>query len=249
MNLASLAVEGVLGLIGLSLGSFVTTAALRASRSEAFLSGRSHCDGCGAGLSFSRTVPIVSYVIDGGVCAACGSPIDPAHPIGETAGAVIVVVTFALISPLRAVLVSVLGLVLLAAAFFDLKTLRLPDGLTLLIAIVGLGLSASRSTEALTVGVVASVLTFATLFGLRHGYRLARGEDGLGLGDVKLASALALWLGIGTPWAIAVGALLGLLTAVVAHRGSWRMPFGPALAGGALVVGILEEAFRWPALG
>lgn len=232
--------------IGACVGSYVATAAVRAERVEQSISGRSRCDGCGIPLGFGQTAPVYSFVRLGGRCQACGGKIDPTHLVGELSGAAVTSLALAIVPLDRALPLAMLGLVLLASALVDAKTRRLPDLLTLVIAIVGLGLSASRSTMALAAGCIAAVLAFAILEGVRRIFAVARGQVGLGFGDVKLIAALALWLGVVTPWAVAIAAVATAAVALARPSADGRIAFGPAIALSAWVAGLVMEAGGWP---
>ena len=68
-------------------------------------------------------------------------------------------------------------------------------------------------------------------------YRQARGAEGLGLGDVKLLGALAVWRQAGVAWVLLLACASALLwIGLTRHR--QRLAFGPFIALGALVVGI-----------
>jgi len=238
----------LVGLIGLCLGSFATTAALRLCRFDQVVLGRSHCDHCAVTLSYSQTVPVLSYLRQVGACGACGGAIDPLHPVGEVLGATVVVAAYLTAPAPRAVLISGLGLVLLASSVVDAKTRRLPDRLTLVVAILALALDAITSLTALAGGLIAAVLVFVIFEAVRRGYLRLRGRPGMGFGDVKLAAALALWLGLATPWAIMLAAGLGLIAMIILRPADGRLAFGPSLAAAGWLVGLMGEAHRWPAL-
>ena len=238
----------LMGGAGLSLGSYATTAALRWADGRQSTFGRSQCDHCGVVLSFASTTPVVSFILRKGTCAACGGRIDPLHTVGELAGALIVVSAFCVAPPLRAALLSVLGLVLLVSAVYDAKTRRLPDGLTLSIALAALALAASRSTDALAVGVLAAVIAFALLEAVRRLFLQLRGRPGLGFGDVKLIAALAPWTALSTPWVVVVAAVLGLVVMALRPSHDGRLAFGPYVAVAAWAVGIAGEGRLCPAL-
>jgi len=242
-SVASLALSGV---AGLALGSFAVTAGLRMSRGESGFVGRSRCDGCGRALGYAQTLPLISYARLGGACAGCGGRIDPIHLAGEAAGALVVATAFLSGDAARATLLSALGLTLIAAAAMDAKTRRLPDLLTAAVAAIGLGLSALAGTPQIMAGLVASLVTVLALLGLRAFGRRRRGDPGLGMGDVKLMAALALWLGAAMPWAVVAGALIGLLMMAVVRPVDQRLAFGPAIAVGAWLVGAGGEAGLWP---
>lgn len=242
----SAATLGLGAITGMVLGSFAVTAGLRMSRGDSALVGRSRCDGCGCALSFAQTVPLVSYVGLGGACAGCGGRIDPLHMAGEAAGGLVVVTSLVAADPARSLLLSALGLTLIAAAAVDLKIRRLPDILTAGVATLGLGLSVLHSADAIIEGVVAAGLTAGALLLLRAASRRLRTDPGLGLGDVKLFAALALWLGAGTPWLVAGAAGVGLGIMCLTRPSDGRLAFGPAIAVAAWAVGFGQEAGLWP---
>lgn len=234
-----------LTLCGVCAGSFCTNFALRGARGEQALQGRSHCDQCLAPLGFFDSLPIISYLRCGGVCGVCGGRIDLAHPLGELAGAVIVLSALWAHSALRAALMVVLGLVLLESAVIDLKIRQLPDAATGLAAIVAFLLALSESTARLVEGLIAAVVTFAVLEFLRRWFQRARGSAGLGFGDVKLAAALALWLAAATSWALALASLMGLAYFVIARPADKKIAFGPWIVVAAWIVGASKEAGIW----
>jgi len=246
--IAPLPYVAVGAVVGACLGSFIATAALRSIRAEQVLAGRSRCESCGETLGFARTLPVLSYLGQGGACASCGSRIDPLHLVGEVAGAVIVVAALLAVPVERAGLLVVLGMLLLASSLVDARTQRLPDLLTLAVGVLGVVLAASRSSFDLMVGAIAAVLTFLILEALRRGFLAATGKPGLGFGDVKLAAALAVWLGVATPWSIAIGSGLGLVAMAIRRPADGRLSFGPAIALAAFGVGLLQEAGAWPQL-
>lgn len=234
--------------VGLVVGSFVTTAALRSVRGEQGLVGRSRCDGCGAGLGWGATTPVLSYALRAGACSRCGGRIDPLHPIGEVAGGLIA--AFSILSagaPPEALLTATLGFLLLGVSVIDARSRRLPDGLTALVAATCLVLSALEGR--LSSALAAAAATFLLLEGLRRGFLLLRRKPGLGFGDVKLLTALALWLGVATPWAVAGAALVGLVAFAVIRPADGRLAFGPAIAVAGFLLGLLIEAGVWRVWG
>ena len=95
-------------LFGLAFGSFANAAIDRIPRG-ASLNGRSACDGCGVTLTARQLIPVVSYFIQGGRCAACDSPIGLRTPVVEISCAVAFVTAFIALPP---------GAALLACAAF-----------------------------------------------------------------------------------------------------------------------------------
>jgi leader peptidase (prepilin peptidase) / N-methyltransferase len=237
---------GMAALAGLALGSYAVTAGLRFARSEPSVAGRSHCDSCGQTLSFAQTVPVIAYVRARGACVACRARIDPIHLVGELGGLAVAAAAVLVHDWLRTPLLCLLGLALVATATIDWKIGRLPDALTGAIAVIALLLAAAKSVAALEVGLISAAVAFLVLQGLRLLAARLRRDPGLGLGDVKLTCALALWLGVATPWMIAGAAFAGLAMMWAVRPVGGRLAFGPALAAAAWVVGIGGEWGAWP---
>jgi len=239
MNAAALILAPLLGAV---VGSFAATAGLRWARGEQALSGRSRCDACARPLGFSATVPIISYVRLGGACADCRTPIHPGHFAGEVLGASLAVASVAFLPIGQAVAAAAMGAVLIAAAAADAASRRLPDLASAAVAVLGLGLALLRGPAALLAGLAGALLTGAILLLLRRGFAARRGDPGLGLGDVKLTAALALWLGATTPWALALAGLAGLAQVRLAKPADGRIAFGPLLAASGWAVGLSLQA-------
>ena len=136
------------------------------------------------------------------------------------------------------------GTALAAAALFiaavDLDRFEVPDIATLTMFVLGLAWTQARGPdlEAVAHAVVRSIVVAGVLFGLRAGYRAVRNFEGLGLGDVKLAGAGAVWLpfpeiaitfliAIGAAFAVVLGRSLVTGERIQAHA---ALPFGTFLA-------------------
>lgn len=232
---------------GAAVGSGVGTAALRATRGVDFVWGRSRCDGCGRTLGALQTLPMVSFAVARGACPACGARIDPVHPVAEAAGALAgaALVLGAAAWP-AAMAMGVMGAVLLASAVIDWRTRRLPDLLTVMVAVAGAYLAALRGPEALMAGSVAAAVAGAVLLAVRHVLSRARGRQALGLGDVKLVCALALWLGVQTPLMVAAASILALGAWAIRPPADGRIPFGPMIAAAGWTIGFAMEVGLWP---
>ncbi|EGF92863.1 type 4 prepilin-like protein leader peptide-processing enzyme [Asticcacaulis biprosthecium C19] len=222
------------GAAGAVVGSFAATAALRLAADRSPLSGRSACDGCARTLSWGETVPFVGYAVARGRCSGCGHRIAPFHLAGEALGAVALAVPWVVLGGVDGLITGLLCLLLLIAALIDLKTLRLPDILTTGIAACALVL-AFLSGHVVS-GLIAAAVAAAVLYGVKYVLERRHGAAMLGLGDVKLVAALALWLNVRTPVMVAVAAVIGL---VVIRNRKGLMPFGPMIAAAAFVIGIL----------
>ena len=106
--------------------------------------------------------------------------------------------------PLLRWLACGLGWCLLALAWIDYETFRLPDALTLPLLVAGLGAAAWRDTGLVTDHALAAMLAYCSIRAIAAFYRWYRGFDGLGQGDAKLLAAAGAWVGAS---GIALGSL------------------------------------------
>lgn len=234
---------------GMAVGSFVGTSAMRRARGAAMFEGRSACDSCGRGLSYLETVPVVSFLSLRGKCATCGHRIDPSHFIGEVGGGLVAVAGLAVGEPGKSAILVALGMILIAITVVDLKSLRIPNILTAGVWITCAVRLMLLPKLSIAVGFAAAAATAATLQGVRVYGRAKTGREGLGFGDVKLASGLALWLGVLTPWMVAGAAVLGLVATMFSRRKSQLLPFAPMISVSAFILCTVMELGLWPSIG
>jgi leader peptidase (prepilin peptidase) / N-methyltransferase len=255
------------GVFGLLIGSFLNVVIYRVPNGLSIVSPPSACPSCGHTIKAYDNIPVLSWVLLRGKCRGCSEPISKRYPLVE-AGTGIVFAGVALWSwsggasarpmdgaPGILVLIGFLYLAAISVALglIDLDTHRLPDAIVLpgyvvaaaLFAVAGLITGDYSALLRAAVGM-ASLWTAYLLMALAY-------PGGMGLGDVKLAGLLGMFLGW-TGWgALAVGAfaafLLGglyslvLLAAGKASRKS-GIPFGPWMLLGAWA-GILAGAPLW----
>ena len=135
---------------------------------------------------------------------------------------------------------AVLGTFMLAGADVDARTHLLPDMVTLGALLLGLAfapvLDAMEPWQAFAAASARAAGAALILAGLRWGYARIRREEGLGLGDVKLAAAggawlalaaIPLWLGLASTAAL-VAVALARLRGQTFDRAT-RVPFGAFL--------------------
>ncbi len=145
------------------------------------------------------------------------------------------------------------GLVLLPAlaalAWIDIRTLRLPDPLTL--PLIGAGLVQSwYFTGDVWHALIGAGAGYLFFLAIEKGYKALRGQDGLGRGDAKLLAAGGAWCGwIGLPWIVLIASSSGLVFAgaltLLGRRPAGMMPFGPFLAFGMTVVWLGQLGLGW----
>ncbi len=226
----------IIVLIAPFVGSFLGVLVRRMSRDESVAWPGSRCEACHRRLRPLELVPIASYVALRGRCRGCGAAIDRMHLEIELAATLVPAALLAAL-PWAPALVgagSVLGWGLLALAWIDLLTWRLPDGLTLPLVLIGLAWTWRMAPDLLLDHAVACVAAGVGLGILGALYRRWRGREGLGLGDVKLLAAGGAWDGLAAlPWVLLGAALAGIAFALARHgrrvASGTAIPFGPPL--------------------
>ncbi len=198
---------------------------------------RSHCPACGHPIRAIENIPLVSYALLRGKCAACGAAISPRYPVVEAlSGIVSGLVAWHFGPGLPAIAGLFFVWTMIPLAFIDLDTFYLPDDLTLPLLWAGLLLNVRGTFIELQSAVIGAAAGYLALWLVFWSYKLLTGKEGMGYGDFKLLAAIGAWLG----WKILplvillssfVGALIGIALIVLAQRGrNVPIPFGPYLA-------------------
>lgn len=240
------------------VGSFITMAARAWPDWSRVLAARSACDGCDRRLGPRELIPVISYAVQRGRCRCGAQAIWPLHPAGELMAVCIAVASVMAASGAGAWLAALFGWALLFAALADIRTLELPDVVTLGLIPAGLGAAFLRGGPDVAVQAgIAAALGFGSLALIAWLYRRVRAREGLGLGDAKLLAAAGAWtVPLALPWIIAGAAAITILGLAVVRLTGTRVtadmavPFGPglALAAFAAHLVITAQSGAWPGL-
>ena len=228
-------VEAVAFIVGLVFGSFANVLIHRLPRHESIVFPGSRCPACGAPIRAWDNIPVVSFLVLRGRCRACRAAISPRYVVVELVTGVLmagVVWRFGL--SLAALRYGVLAFALLVIFFTDLEHQIIPNAVTYPGTVVGLALSGA-------VGELMPSLIAAAAAGLVFLILGVVSRGGMGGGDIKLAAMIGAFLG--TPavivalfLAVALGGGVGLVLLVLRLRRRKDMiPFGPAMAAGAMI--------------
>ncbi len=226
-------------LFGLLIGSFLNVVAWRLPRGESLVTPGSHCPGCGVAVKAYDNVPVLSWLLLRGRCRACREPISARYPLVEAVTALLYAGVVALYwgEPDRIALGLALVTLLVPITLIDLEHRIIPNKLTGPFAVLAIGLGLALAPERLPEQLIAG----AAAGGFFFAAAVAR-PSGMGMGDVKLAAVLGLFLGRAVAPAMFVALVAGVVVgaAVIARKGATEgrrtaVPFGPFLALGALV--------------
>jgi leader peptidase (prepilin peptidase)/N-methyltransferase len=182
-------------------------------------------------------VPVVSWFVLRGRCRQCSARVSPRYPLVE----LLTAATFAAVALARGIDDELLlelpfAAVVIAVADIDLRHRTIPNRILLPAAVYGLSMSAVVRISELPELLIAGAGAFLFLLVAALAY-----PAGMGMGDVKLAGVMGLYLGSSIAPAVIVaflaGSVVGILIIAREGAGARRkgVPFGPFLALGSIV--------------
>ncbi len=234
-------------LAGLAVGSFLTVVVHRLPRRESLVAPRSRCPQCGTPVRPRDNIPVVSWLLLRGRCRSCGARISPIYPLTEMATAgLFVAATVVFEHIFVAVLMGLFMALMLAVALIDARWRIIPNRLVypaiasfgVAIVVGDLAGAPVDSLRAL-IGMAAYSVPLLAIALLVPG--------GMGMGDVKLAAVIGLVLGSLSLAHVAVAAGVGVIAGglgalaailVLGYGRRQQIPFGPFMAGGAVVAAL-----------
>jgi leader peptidase (prepilin peptidase) / N-methyltransferase len=228
-------------LAGLAIGSFATAVAHRVPRGISIAASRSQCPACGAQIAARDNVPVLARLLLRGRARCCGARISPRYPLTELCVGLLFVATVLVYRDDAAE--AVIGLVFVATlaivTLTDLEQRIIPNKVLIAGALICLAIAAPTDPGSLPERAIAATAAGGVFFLVALAY-----PAGMGLGDVKLAATMGLFLCRAVAPAILAALLLGSLfgLALIVRHGSearkMAIPFGPFLALGS-VIGLL----------
>ncbi len=253
----------VAGLFGLIAGSAINAMVWRLYVGRSWLKGRSECPDCGHTLAARDLVPVLSWLALGGRCRYCRKPIKD-HPLVEVVTAVAFGLSgWVLVGPVldrggsvaavKLVFWLVMLVMLVVLAVYDTRWLILPDKVMGPLVAVAVVYSATMAvlTGSVQVAVGAGAAAVAAGGAFYALVAVTKGRA-MGGGDIKLAFALGLMLGVkGTAVALLlafnVAAVVGIVLIILGRRTRKdQISFGPFLVGGAVVAFLFgQDLVNW----
>jgi len=247
------------GVFGMLIGSFLNVVVHRVPAGLSVVTPASRCPDCETPIAPSDNVPVASWVVLKGRCRHCSTPISVVYPLVELGTGVVFAGVALLVLPpillassageVAASVASALSLLWLAGAsialtVIDLRTHRLPNAIVYPTVVVAAAAAALVAFGEGDLEVLARALAGG---GILFAFYLILGllwKGGMGLGDIKLAAAVGVYLGtigwgalvVGAFAAFVLGGVLSvilLVTKVVSRTSG--IPFGPWMLAGAWI--------------
>jgi len=228
------------------VGSFLNVVIHRVPQRESVVRPRSRCPGCNTQLAERDNIPVVSWLLLRGRCRTCQMAISPRYPLIELLTAVLFAAVGARFGAEWAVpAFLVLAAVLTAVAAIDLEHFIVPNRILLVAVILGVpllvvGAAGGDGWDDVSGAAVGAAIAFSLLLVVNLAY-----PRGMGMGDVKLAGVLGLFLGFLDVGHVFLGLFMGFLLGAVGgvtliasgvRTRRDHIPYAPFQAGGALFV-------------
>jgi leader peptidase (prepilin peptidase) / N-methyltransferase len=221
---------------GLIIGSFLNVVAYRLPRGESLVHPPSRCTSCGHEVRPYDNVPVFSWLLLRGRCRHCAGRISARYPLVELLTGV-AFAAVALVRGVRPELALDLPFVamLIVVAGIDLEHKIVPNKVLLPLACWGVAAGFAIRPDAMPTLLIAGAGAFTALLVTALVY-----PAGMGMGDVKLAGVIGLYIGVSVIPALAVaflcGSVVGVAILVRARGGRGHgVPFAPFMALGGLV--------------
>ncbi len=140
-----------------------------------------------------------------------------------------------------------LWVILIALCYNDYKIMKLPNLLNAAVLVLGIVFHIHEGSNPL-IPFTSFIIGLLSLFGISVLYSILRKKQGLGMGDVKLFAAGAIWL---SPYMLPLVMLISSLGAIIFAILFWpesiakklerKIPFGPFLAMAIWTVWLFED--------
>ncbi len=230
-------------LFGIVIGSFLNVCITRIPEELSIVTPGSRCPRCLTPINPYDNVPVFAWIWLRGKCRTCGLPISPMYPLVELATGLLFAgcyLEFGITQATVKWLFFICLIIILTVT--DLRVRLLPDVITWPGFAAGLLFSSFvppndgaafllclRLFHAVPperfIGVIEALLGAAfgslMLWAAAALYKLVRGREGMGMGDVKMMLMVGAFLGVRTAFrTILLGTLLGRISgvAVIAAR-------------------------------
>lgn len=235
-------------IVGSLFGSFLNVVIHRLPRGESIVHPPSRCPVCGHRVRPWDNIPVLSWLLLGGRCRDCRTPIPPRYPLVEAlaAGLAALCVWRWGMTP-AAALGAAFCLAMVAILFIDLDHRIIPDAINWPGAIAGL-LLVQWHDLTWWQALIGAAVGFGSLLAIQQIYEKLTGVSGMGDGDVKMAAFMGSFLGwSGVLLTIFLGSFLGSLYGILSGKGRRAaVPFGTFLAPSAvLVLFVGRAALQW----
>ncbi len=240
-------------IFGLIIGSFLNVVIYRLPRGLDVSRPRSRCPRCKTLIPWYRNIPVFSWLLLRGHCGDCSEPISARYPLVELAvGVLFGAAVYRWGASWTALSSMIFGAAMLVLALIDYDFKILPNAITLPGIAVGFALSFLDLRIPWIDSAIGIVAGGGLLYGVAWAYLKLRGQQGMGMGDVKMIAMIGAFVGWqGALSTIFLGSMFGSVVGLTLMKIKGRewdhaLPFGTFLALAAVIVDWAgPELLRW----
>lgn len=215
---------------------------------DSLLRPRSFCPHCKKNIPWYDLIPLVSWIWLCGSCRSCAAPISWLYFFIEALTTVTLYGLLLQTEPSYFIAYFIFFSALIVTIRTDLEHMLISRVVTIFLIPVGF-LFSYFSMLPLSLGqsVMGAFSAYFFLYAIRAMYYCVTKKVGLGQGDLELLAFIGAFLGIAGWWVtLMIGSLLGSVVGIVGlifYKKSRlaKIPFGPFLAGGAMLYVLFEQ--------
>ena len=228
-------------IIGAIFGSFYGVVGTRLPEERSIVKPGSHCEKCGHVLKWYENIPILSYILLGGLCKKCKEPIGSIYFLMELLSGALFALCYKVfgLTPnfFLAVIVASLVIIIFVS---DSKYMIINDS-PLVVSVILIFLI--KWYDVGIINALMSLVTGLVIFGVAYLLRLfgylAFKQEALGGGDIKLSFVAGMLVGIklGIIYIVLASFLAFPYALYITFKNKDNMlPFGPFLVSSLLIV-------------
>lgn len=239
-------------IFGAVVGSFLNVCVYRLPKHESVVFPPSHCPKCDYKIRFYDNIPVVSYLLLGGKCRSCKTPISLQYPAVELINGLLTLFLFIKFGPtLTFLFLFLFCSALVVITFIDLEHQIIPDVISLPGIVIGFAASFILPWLGWKNSLIGILIGGGSLLIVAYGYQFLTKKEGMGGGDIKLLAMMGAFLGWrSVPFIIfiasLVGSIIGVTLMVVQKKDSkLAIPFGPFLAISAILYIFFGKEIIW----
>lgn len=228
-------------IIGAIFGSFYGVVGTRLPEERSIVKPGSHCEKCGHVLKWYENIPILSYILLGGLCKKCKEPIGSIYFLMELLSGALFALCYKVfgLTPnfFLAVIIASLVIIIFVS---DSKYMIINDNPLVVSAIL---IFLIKWYDVGIINALMSLVTGLVIFGVAYLLRLfgylAFKQEALGGGDIKLSFVAGMLVGIklGIIYIVLASFLAFPYALYITFKNKDNMlPFGPFLVSSLLIV-------------
>lgn len=228
-------------IIGAIFGSFYGVVGTRLPEERSIVKPGSHCEKCGHVLKWYENIPILSYILLGGLCKKCKEPIGSIYFLMELLSGALFALCYKVfgLTPnfFLAVIVASLVIIIFVS---DSKYMIINDSPLVVSAIL---IFLIKWYDVGIINALMSLVSGLVIFGVAYLLRLfgylAFKQEALGGGDIKLSFVAGMLVGIklGIIYIVLASFLAFPYALYITFKNKDNMlPFGPFLVSSLLIV-------------